>query len=96
MAKKDVIVRVTVNNSGLDFSDDVDFVLLTVSAEQTIYQVRELIEKVNNELKEENDNGECGYDLNGWNVTTLMDEVCDKASDGWSWRFLYPEINVEV
>ena len=96
MAKKDVIVKVTVNNSGLDFGDDVDFVLLTVSAEETICQVRDLIGKVDNELKEENENGECGYDLYGWNVTTLMDEVCDKASNGWSWRFLYPEITVEV
>jgi len=96
MAKKGVIVKVTVNNSGLNFEDDVDFVILTVSAEQTAYQIRELIEKVNNELKEENEDGECGYDLNGWNVTTLMDEVCDKASDGWSWSFLYPEISVEV
>ena len=96
MAKKDVIVKVTVNNSGLNFEDDVDFILLTVPAELKIYQVQNIIEKVNNELKEENEDGECGYDLNGWNVTTLMDEVCDKASDGWSWRFLYPEISVEV
>ena len=96
MAKKDVIVKVTVNNSGLDFTDDVDFVLLTVSAESTIHQIRDVIENVNAELKKENEDYECGYDLEGWNVTTLMDHVCDKVSDGWSWRFLYPEINVEI
>lgn len=96
MAKKDVIVKVTVNNSGLDFGDDVNFVFLTVSAEETICQVRDLIGKVNIELKEENENGECSYDLYGWNVTTLMDEVCDKANAGWSWRFLSPEIGIKI
>ena len=60
MAKKDVIVKVTVNNSGLDFADDVDFVLLTVSAESTIHQIIGVIENVNAELKKENEDYERG------------------------------------
>lgn len=94
MAKKDVIIRVTVYNSGLDFGDDVDFILLTVPAELKMYQVRETIESINEEFKKEDEGGECLYDSYGWNATTLMDEVCER--NGWSWRFLLPELSFEI
>ena len=96
MAKKDVIVKVTVSNNGLCFEDDVDYVVLTVPSELKVYRVQNIIEKVNEELKEEDDDGMCGYDHEGWNVTTLMDNVCERASDGWSWRFIRLEISVEI
>lgn len=94
MAKKDVLVKVTVNNSGLDFSDDVDFVLVDVPAEVKVYQVQNAIEKADQELRKEDDDGECQYNYDGWNTCTLMDEVCKNRD--WTWSFLNPEISFTI
>ena len=94
MAKRDVIVRVTVNNAGLDFADDVDFVLVTIPAELKIYELKNIIEQTDKELRKEDDEGECEYNHYGWNVMTLMDEICDKH--GWSWRHLCPEVDFTI
>ena len=98
MAKKDVILKVTVDNSGLEFEDDVDFVLLTVPAELTISDVNKVVEAADALLAEEFDDDdypyECLYDERGHNVETLMDEVC--RGNDWTWRKLQPEIEVEI
>ena len=54
MAKKDVIVKVTVSNAGLCFEDDVDFALVTVPTEMEIYKLQNYIEKTDKELRKEN------------------------------------------
>ena len=94
MARKDVIVKVTVSNAGLCFEDDVDFTLVTVPAEMEIYKLQNYIEKTDKELRKENEEGECEYNYYGWNITTLMDKVC-KDYD-LSWQKLKPQIDFVI
>ena len=89
--KRDFIIKVTVDNSGCDFEDDVDLVLLTVNGECKSEVVRK-IASVNKKLHKENDDGECLYSDYGWNTNTLMTEVCEKY--GWSWEYLNADIDV--
>ena len=94
MAKKDVIVKVTVNNAGLDFEDDVDIVIVTVPAELKSYELAKVITKADKELRVEDDEGECLYYKEGWNMITLMNKICDE--NDWSWRHLRPEIEFTI
>ena len=94
MAKKDVIVKVIVNNAGLDFTDDVDFVLLTVPAEFDRTEIYKKIEQTDKLLRKEDEDGNCLYMQRGYNYTTLMDEVCEGGE--FSYRKLTPEFEFSI
>lgn len=92
--KRDFIVRVTVDNSGCAFEDDVDTILLTVDGNLSLSEVKKKIASVNKKLHKENSDGDCLYSELGWNVDTLMTTICDKYS--WSWEYLSPDIDVLI
>lgn len=92
--KKDLLVKITVNNSGLEFEDDVSLVLLTVDADLNELEVMKKITDVDSILRYENEDGECLYNYYGWNASVLMDEVCEKY--GWSWESLNPDIEFTI
>jgi len=68
--------------------------LVTVPAELKICDVYKEIESADKELREEDDEGECGYDYEGWNALSLMDKVCEK--NDWSWKYIMPEIDFTI
>ena len=94
MKKKDAVVKVTVNNAGFDYEDDVDFVIMTFPTETDFSEVEKAIAKADKELREEDDEGECLYNEEGWNYITLMNKVCEEH--GWSWQQLNPEISFTI
>jgi len=93
MGTKNVFIRTVVNNSGIDIND-VSIVILTVPTEVTKEEVVKVITDTNNRLREENDEGDCMYNEEGWNASTLMDTVCNKT--GWTWGFLNPDLEVDI
>lgn len=92
--KKDWLVKVTVNNSGLEFEDDVDMVRLTTDGSLTKFEIEEVFIKTDKQLREEDEDCCCEYDELGWNVCSLMDEIC-KDRD-WTWEFVAPEIDFVI
>lgn len=92
--KKDWLVKVTVNNSGLEFEDDVDIVRLTTDGSVTKFEIEKIFIDANKKLSEEDEDGECIYNDIGWNTTSLMDEICD--SRDWTWEFIAPEIDFVI
>ncbi len=92
--KKDLLVKITVNNSGLEFEDDVSLVLLTVDADLTESEVIKNIASVDRQLRKEDEDGECLYNEYGWNADVLLDEACEKY--GWTWESLNPQIEFTI
>jgi hypothetical protein len=92
--KRDWLVKVTVNNAGLDFDDDVDFVQLTTDGSVTKFELEEIFIQTDKLLRKEDENDECEYNDFGWNASTLLDKICD--SRGWTWEFVAPEIDFVI
>lgn len=88
------LIKITVNNAGLDFGDDVDFVSLTTDEDVKLSEVYRAICDTDKLLRKEDDEGECAYNYEGWNVDTLMDEVCRYS--GWSWVTLSCDMEFEI
>ena len=92
---KTYLVRVVVNNAGLDFEDDVDFVCIRVPEEISLCDVEKAMTELDKELHEEDDYGNTLYDEKGWNAQTLMDALCD-THKGWSWEFMSYDMNFSI
>lgn len=95
MTKKKWLVKVTVNNSGLDFEDDVSTVILETDDSVTHQDVAKALDRADKVLRIENRVGECSYDLYGWNCATLMDKVC-LLNEGWIWYATNPDIEFTI
>ena len=76
--KKNWLVKVTVNNSGFDFSDDVTSVYLVTDASVTHQDVAKALDRADKLLRKEDEDGGCIYDNIGCNYSSLMVEVCKK------------------
>ena len=93
--KKDWLVKVTVNNCGLNFEDDVTLVLLTTGAEvEKAYIIQNALAETDKRLQEVDSDGMCKYDEYGWNACVLLDEVCEKH--GWTWNSLNPQVDFVI
>lgn len=95
MTKKKWRVTVTVNNSGLDFDDDVTSVILETDASVEQHTIAVALDRADKVLRIENSVGECSYDYYGWNCKTLMDEVCH-LNEGWTWHESKPDIEFTI
>lgn len=95
MTKKKWRVKVTVNNSGLDFGDDVSSVILETDASVEQHTIAVALDRADKILRIENSIGECLYDLYGWNCATLMDKVC-LLNEGWAWHESKPDIEFTI
>ena len=93
--KKNWLVKVTVNNSGFDFSDDVTSVYLVTDASVTHQDVAKALDRADKLLRKENKAGECSYDLCGWNCSTLLEKVC-LLNEGWTWFALRPDVEFTI
>lgn len=91
---KNVLVKVTVNNSGLDFEDDVDLAFITCPIHVENYQVQNALVKADKQLREENEEGDCAYNEEGWNIKTLLDSVC--KAHNWTWSRLVPKVDFTI
>lgn len=97
MTKKKWRVQVTVNNSGLDFGDDVSSVILETDASVEQHTIAVALDRADKVLRIENSAGECSYDLYGWNCATLMDKVCLLYyKEGWTWYATKPDIEFTI
>lgn len=92
--KKNWLVKVTVNNSGLDFEDDVTSVYLVTDASVTHQDVAKALDRADKLLRKENKEGWCSYDMYGWNCTTLLEKVCEKTD--WTWFVLRPDVEFTI
>lgn len=91
---KDYTIKVTVNNSGLNFEDDVTLVTVYVPEEEDIDSVIEKITEVDKKLHEEDDSGDCEYSRRGYNYTTLMEEL--ELIYNWKWQVVSQDINFTI
>ena len=80
---KSYLVRVVVNNAGLDFEDDVTFVNIETK-DATLGDVNRHLWMTDQKLREEDSEGNCGYDNFGWNADTLLDALCKTYDYTWS------------
>lgn len=87
-------IRTVVNNSGID-ADDVSVVIMSVPLTVGYADVKKAINQADSELREEDDEGECRYNQEGWNASVLMDYVCEKH-EGWVWGFLNPDMEITI
>ena len=95
MTRKNWRVQVTVNNSGLDFGDDVSSVILETDASVEQHTIAVALDRADKILRIENSAGEFSYDLYGWNCATLMDKVC-LLNEGWAWYATNPDIEFTI
>ena len=93
--KRDWLIRISVNNCGLDFEDDESLALLTTDANiEMAYVVQNALSEADKRLREEDKDGCCEYDEYGWNASVLLDEVCEKH--GWTWSCLNPQVEFVI
>ena len=95
MTKKNWLVKVTVNNCGLNFEDDVTSVYLVTDASVTHQDVAKALDRADKLLRKEDKEGWCEYDKEGWNCATLMDKVC-LLNEDWIWYATNPDIEFNI
>ena len=72
--------------------DDIDLAIITVPDEVSSDEVLNKVAEVNAFLKEEGEDGECLYSLNGYNAETFLSELYVKT--GWHYRYVIPDFTV--
>ena len=92
--KKEWLVKVTVNNCGLDFEDDVSSVILETDASVEQHTIAVALDRADHLLRKEDEEGECEYNELGWNCGALMDKVCEIT--GWEWYSQNPDIEFTI
>jgi len=92
--KRDWLVKITVDNSGLEFGDDVDFIRLTTDGTVTKFDIVNTFVKTDTHLRKEDEDGHCEYNDIGWNTSAFLDEVCRDRD--WTWEFVAPEIDFTI
>ena len=88
--EKTILISVKVNCSGIDFSDDFYLAEVVLPEEIPVYRVQNELERADKELRAENEDGECLYDVYGYNLDTLMDRLVKNTC--WKWKKVNPEV----
>lgn len=95
---KDFITQITINNSGLNFEDDISLAVITVPDVISKDNIREILNKIDKEFhNEEDDEGNyigCHYAEHGYNSDTLLKEM--HVRTGWTYKYIYPEISFTI
>lgn len=95
MDKVHILAEIRVNNAGLDFSDDVDTVEFIVPENVTRQDVARALKEADSILRKEDENGECLYNLTGYNYDTLASKVCEE-NEGWTWQHVVSDVSFTI
>ena len=95
---KDFITQITVNNSGLNFEDDISLAVITVPDVISKDNIREILNKIDKEFhNDEDDEGnyiDCNYARHGYNSDTLLKEMYVRT--GWTYKYICPDISFTI
>lgn len=90
-----VLANIRVNNAGFDYSDDVDMVEFTVPENVIPQDVARALQQADSILRREDENGECLYNLTGYNYDTLASKVCEE-NEGWTWQHVVSDVSFTI